>query len=184
MCFYYSIFEFYIYSKTILFLTLPSPVMLTSTISPSLRYLGSFIPMATPDGVPVRTTVPASRVVPWLMKLTISSTPKRRSPVPEFCLSSPLTVVLKLRVEAFPTTAGETRRGPRGANLSKPLLKHHWGTPPAFLGSRCHARAETSLETTYPAMWERADSLGMFLPVLPMTMPYIPMLVAVYKRFK
>ncbi|KZL71544.1 fungal specific transcription factor [Colletotrichum tofieldiae] len=120
-------------------------LILTSTTSLSTKYFGGFIPMPTPDGVPVNTTVPASKVVPWLIKLTISSTPNSKSPVLSRCLSSPLTKVCSRRSLAFPTTAGDTSTGLKGANLSKPLLKHHWGTPPAFAGSLCQALADTSL---------------------------------------
>ncbi|KAF6793011.1 fungal specific transcription factor [Colletotrichum musicola] len=122
-----------------------SLLILTSTTSPSTRYPGGFIPMPTPDGVPVRITVPGSNVVPWLQNATISSTLKSKSPVLSCCLSSPLTNVCSSKSLALPTTAGETSTGDRGQNLSKPLLKHHCGTPPALAGSRCHARAETSL---------------------------------------
>lgn len=53
-----------IYSNAILFFTLPNPSIFTSTTSPSFSHKGSFIPMATPAGVPVIITVPASSVVP------------------------------------------------------------------------------------------------------------------------
>lgn len=143
--------DVYYFLNTILFLTLPRPVMLTSTRSPSSRYFGFFIPIATPDGVPVNITVPTCNVVPWLQKLTIPSTPNSKSPVEVLWRSSPFTSVRRWRSAAVPKTEGDTSTGPRGANLSKPLLKHHCGTLPALAGSRCQPRAETSLETQYPA---------------------------------
>lgn len=152
------------------FLVLPSCSTTTSTTSPFLRYTGvGFIPIATPEGVPVIITVPFSRVVPWLTKLTMSRTENSMSFVFESCRTSPFTRVCRRRLSAAPTSCSksqslrhntcscrhwfiltfrETSTGPRTANLSKPLLKHHCGTPPAKAGSRCHFRQEISLEAT------------------------------------
>lgn len=44
--------------------------------SPALRYSFGSRPPPTPGGVPVRITVPAGRVVPWVKKATIFCTLK------------------------------------------------------------------------------------------------------------
>lgn len=45
-----------------LFVTVPMLSISMATVSPDLRYLGGFIPIATPPGVPVSMISPGSRV--------------------------------------------------------------------------------------------------------------------------
>ena len=52
------------YMNTILFVKVPIPSMNTSTLSPSFSQTFGFIPIPTPDGVPVKMRLPASSVVP------------------------------------------------------------------------------------------------------------------------
>ena len=49
-------------SYTNLFVTFPTLSIVTSTISPDLRYIGGFLPIPTPPGVPVRIISPGSNV--------------------------------------------------------------------------------------------------------------------------
>ena len=90
---------------------------------------------------------PFCSVWPWLQYATSFRTPKHRSDVLPFCLTSPFTIVFSPCLSASPRMCVATRAGPRGAYLSKDLLKDHWGTGPALSVSRCQSRAETSLPT-------------------------------------
>ena len=66
-----------------------------------------------PEGVPVMSTVPASMVVPWLMKARHSFTPKIMSDVESFCTCSPLRCMVSSSPEASPRMSW-TREGVKG----------------------------------------------------------------------
>jgi hypothetical protein len=86
-----------IYSKTIVFLNVPIPLISTSTWSPCFKKDGGFMNNPTPPGVPVMNTVlhrvsgaeemgisstyPFSRVWPWLQNAINFLTPKHKSEI-------------------------------------------------------------------------------------------------------
>src|SRR6476659_1128128 len=84
-------------SNTILFLIIPRFSIEISTMSPSLRYFGSFIDIATPAGVPVDIISPASRVIILLREEIMFLIEMTILLLEEFCLISPLTLVIILK---------------------------------------------------------------------------------------
>jgi len=80
-------------ANSTLFTQLPTPSKATSTTSPSLSQSWGFLPIPTPDGVPVKITSPGSRVVPWLKNAIVFAMPKIWSDVFPSCSVLPLTLV-------------------------------------------------------------------------------------------
>ncbi|MCZ6728283.1 MAG: hypothetical protein O7C61_01110, partial [SAR324 cluster bacterium] len=104
----------------------PSLAMLTSTLSPDLRKAaGSFMPTATPSGVPVVTTSPGSRVMYWLRYHRQWGTEKIMSLVLLFCRNAPLTLVLTSKLAKSGRSSGVIRKGPSGPKLSALLPFTH-----------------------------------------------------------
>ena len=101
---------------------------------------GGLRPAPTPAGVPVRITLPASRVVPWLSSAIRRATEKIIVAVFACCTTSPLRRVVSSRFCRSAMALIGTGC-PRGQKLSKLLPRHHWPPPPL----RCQSRAETSL---------------------------------------
>lgn len=156
------------------FLTVPMPPISTSTTSPLFRKFGGFMNKPTPPGVPVMISDPLCSVCPWLQKAINFLTLKHRSSVLPLCLTSPLTIVLRDRLSASPSRWRATKQGPRGAYLSNDLLNVHCGTGPAFPGSLCQSRVETSLPAVYAATYSKASASETFFASLPMRMVSSP----------
>jgi hypothetical protein len=70
------------------------------------------------------------------MKLIIFFTLNSKSFVFEFLSRLSVHERLDSKVASIANRFGGCYLGPRGAYLSKPLLKHHWGTPPVYLARR------------------------------------------------
>ncbi|KAK7704208.1 hypothetical protein SLS57_010591 [Botryosphaeria dothidea] len=134
-------------SYTTVFTNDPSPwLMTTLKSSPCLKNTGGVLLTPIPHGVPVRITVPASSVVPWLRYATISATPKIMSSAHASCTTAPFSTVRSSTARASRTRrAADTTHGPTGANPSKPFPNPHCA--PA---NWC-ARAVTSLAHAYPS---------------------------------
>ena len=77
---------------------IPIPSIATVTISPGLRYLGGSRVNPTPSGVPVKITVPGSRVVPSDKNAMISATCPIKKP-------ATLSVLATVDVSMVRTTA-------------------------------------------------------------------------------
>ncbi len=72
----------------------PNFSMEISTTSLCFRYLGSFIDIATPAGVPVDIMSPGSMVIKLLKEEIIFRIGMTMLLLDEFCLISPFTVVI------------------------------------------------------------------------------------------
>src|SRR3990172_6006326 len=108
----------------------PMPSTSTSIRSPGTTEL-------MPEGVPVSTTSPGSRVITRVMNSINSATPNTMSAVEPDWRTSPLT-----RHSILSPSKGSSSvsiAGPSGQNVSKPLPRVHW---PSL---RCKSRAVTSL---------------------------------------
>lgn len=140
------------HSKFILFLSVPTFCISTSTISPCCKKVLGLRNAPTPSGVPVMIAVPAGIVVPvtnqyrrnqlaklrmklpWLMWLRIFPGGKIisfwRSAV---CRTAPFTLVTTLKHVPFSRSSRLMSVGPIGAKRSNALAKKNW--PPQFFWS-------------------------------------------------
>ena len=81
----------------------------------------------TPDGVPVKMRSPGSNGVIDDRWWTSASTPKIRSDVRLFCISSPLTVQPSARSSGSSSSSGVTTQGPIGPNPGNDLPRLNCG---------------------------------------------------------
>ena len=77
---------------------MPSFSIVISTMSPCFRYLGSFIDIATPAGVPVEMMSPGSSVMVTLSADIILRTGITMFELEEFWRTSPFTLVIIWRL--------------------------------------------------------------------------------------
>jgi len=123
----------------------------------------------TPEGVPVNTRSPGSRVnIPliWLIK---SATWNSMSLVLPFCFNSPFTFShIPKSCTSFVKSDFGTN-SPTGHDVSNPLETAH-GNFLSF-NSVCFSRSVMSRATVYPAMWSVTADGDMSLHFLPITTP-------------
>src|SRR5438093_11671000 len=105
------------------FLMVPSFSIVISTTSPSLRYFGSFIDMATTAGVPVDMMSPGLSVMVLLSIDIILLIAMTMLQLDEFWRTSSFTLVTILRFCGSVTSSLVVIQGPQGANVSLHLLR-------------------------------------------------------------
>jgi len=118
----------------------------------------------TPSGVPVKITVPGSKVVDCDKKAMMDGTSKIMSEVFDDCTVFPLSTQERASLLGSGINCLPTITGPRGQKVSNPLAKHHCVPPRTF---PCHFLAETSFATAYPATKSKAFSFVAFLHGFP-----------------
>ena len=94
------------------------------TVSPGCRNTGGFIPMPTPEGVPVAMMSPGSRVIPREQVSISVGMSKIRSVVFASWRSSPLTQH-RTRVSSPSSSSAVTTHGPMGQKVSNDLPRSH-----------------------------------------------------------
>ena len=94
-----------------------------------------FMPVPTPEGVPVRMTVPGRRVVEPERKAMRVGTSKIMSAVLESCMVWPLRMVRMRSALGLGISSRVTMAGPRGQKVSKVLPRRPLGAAPVFSAS-------------------------------------------------
>ena len=132
--------------------------------SPTFRYCGGFMPMATPGGVPVEMTSPGISVMNCDRYDTTCGTLKISVLVLPVWRRSPLTSSHMERLCGSATASRVTSQGPSGPKVSWLLPLVHWPWRLVW-----KSRSETSFITAKPATWFIASASETYFAFVPMT---------------